>query len=78
MVKKQYHVVPNASRGGWDVKRSRAQKASIHTKTKVEAVKIGRVISQRAGSELVIYSADGHIQQKDSHRNAHCPPRYKK
>lgn len=77
MPKNEHHVVPNTSRGGWDVKRNGAQKASIHTETKVEAVKIGRVMSQRAGSELVIYGKDGRIQQKDSHGNDPCPPRDK-
>ncbi|MBQ6331503.1 MAG: DUF2188 domain-containing protein [Clostridia bacterium] len=77
MSKNEHHVVPNTSRGGWDVKRNGAQKASIHTETKVEAVKIGRVMSQRAGSELVIHGKDGRIQQKDSHGNDPCPPRDK-
>ena len=77
MSKNEHHVVPNTSRGGWDVKRNGAQKASIHTETKVEAVKIGRVMSQRAGSELVIHGKDGRIQQKDSHGNDPCPPKDK-
>lgn len=77
MAKNEHHVVPNTSRGGWDVKRSGAQKASIHTETKVEAVKIGRIMSQRARSELVIHGSDGRIQQKDSHGNDPCPPRDK-
>ena len=77
MSKNEHHVVPNTYRGGWDVKRNGAQKASIHTETKVEAVKIGRVMSQRAGSELVIHGKDGRIQQKDSHGNDPCPPRDK-
>jgi hypothetical protein len=77
MSKNEHHVVPNTSRGGWDVKRNGAQKASIHTETKVEAVKIGRVMSQRAGSGRVIHGKDGRIQQKDSHGNDPCPPRDK-
>lgn len=77
MTKNQHHVVPNTSRGGWDVKRSGAQKASVHTTTKTEAVKIGRIMSQRAGSEFYIHGKDGRIQQKDSHGNDPCPPRDK-
>lgn len=77
MPKNEHHVVPNPSRGGWDVKRNNAQRASIHTETKAEAVKAGREMSQRAGSELVIHGKDGRIQQKDSHGNDPCPPRDK-
>lgn len=77
MPKNEHHVVPNPSRGGWDVKRNNAQRASIHTETKAEAVIAGREMSQRAGSELVIHGKDGRIQQKDSHGNDPCPPRDK-
>lgn len=77
MAKNEHHVVPNSSRGGWDVKRSGAQRASIHTETKADAVKVGRIMSQRAGSELVVHGRDGRIQQKDSHGNDPCPPKDK-
>lgn len=77
MSRNEHHVVHNSS-GGWDVKRSGSQRSSIHTTTKAEAVKVGRVMSQRAGSELVIHGADGKIQRKDSHDNDLCPPRDKK
>ena len=77
MAKNEHHVVHNSSRGGWDVKRSGAQRASIHTDTKAEAVKVGRIMSQRAGSELVIHGTDGRIQKKDSHGNDPCPPKDK-
>ena len=77
MAKNEHHVVPNSSRGGWDVKRSGAQRASIHTDTKADAVKVGRIMSQRAGSELVVHGRDGRIQQKDSHGNDPCPPKDK-
>lgn len=78
MPRKEHHVVHNASKGGWDVKRSGAQRASIHTATKADAVKVGRIMSQRAGSELVIHGTDGRIQRKDSHGNDPCSPRDKK
>ena len=78
MPKKEHHVVQNPTRGGWDVKRNGAQRSSIHTDTKAEAVKVGRIMSQRAGSELVIHGADGRIQRKDSHGNDPCPPHDKK
>ena len=77
MAKKEHHVVPNFSRGGWDVKRNGAQRASIHTETKADAVKVGRIMSQRAGSELVVHGRDGRVQQKDSHGNDPAPPKDK-
>ena len=77
MAKNEHHVVPNSSRGGWDVKRIGAQRASIHTTTKAEAVKVGRIMSQRSGSELVVHGRDGRIQQKDSHGSDPCPPKDK-
>lgn len=77
MAKVTHHVVPS-DKGGWDVKRGGAQRASIHTETKAEAVKVGRVISQRAGSEFVIHGANGKIQRSDSHGNDPCPPKDKK
>ena len=78
MPRKEHHVVHNSSKGGWDVKRSGAQRSSIHTSTKADAVRMGRIMSQRAGSELVIHGTDGKIQRKDSHGNDPCPPRDKK
>lgn len=67
MANRQHHVLPNPQ-GGWDVKRSGSDRASIHAATKEEAVKVGRVFSQRAGSDLVIHGRDGQIQRSDSHR----------
>lgn len=75
MTTNQHHVVPNNTRGGWDVKRNGAERASIHTTTKAEAIKVGRIMSQRAGSELVVHGVNGRIQRKDSHGNDPCPPR---
>ena len=34
MAKNEHHVVPNTSRGGWDVKRNGAERASAHTERK--------------------------------------------
>lgn len=75
MPRKSVHVIPNNNQGGWNVKKSDAQRASLHTETKAEAVKMGRVISQRSGSELVIHGRDGKIQRSDSYGNDPCPPK---
>lgn len=77
MPKKSVHIVPSSG-GGWNVKKSGAQRASVHTDKKIDAVKMGRVISQRSGSELVIHGKDGKIQRSDSHGNDPCPPKDKK
>ena len=73
MRRKSVHVVPNSIQGGWTVKKNEAQRASAHTETKADAVKLGRVISQRSGSELVIHGKDGKIQRSDSYGNDPCP-----
>ncbi len=78
MAQKSVHIVPNSSQGGWSVKKSGSQRASLHTETKADAVKMGRVISQRSGSELIIHGKDGKIQRSDSHGNDPCPPKDKK
>ncbi len=78
MTRNSVHVVPNNNQGGWDVKKSGAQRASVHTETKADAVRTGRVISQRSGSELVIHGQDGKIQRSDSHGYDSCPPKDKR
>lgn len=77
MPNNQHHVVPNSG-GGWDVKRSGAQRASGHFGTKREATDAGRTISRNQGTELVIHNLDGKISNADSHGNDPCPPRDKR
>lgn len=74
MGRKTHHVVPSPQ-GGWDVKRGGAERASIHTDTKAEAVSKGREISRNQVSELVIHGKDGVIQSSDSHGNDPNPPK---
>jgi hypothetical protein len=63
-----HHVVPNPN-GGWDVKKGGAEKASLHTDTKQDAIDRGREISKNQGTEFVIHGQNGVIQSKDSHGN---------
>ena len=49
------YVVPNNNQGGWSVIKRGMQRASVHTETKADVIKIGRVISQRYESNLVAY-----------------------
>lgn len=69
-----HHVVPNPD-GGWDVKKGSSKKASHHTDTKAEVVKIARDISRNQNTELFIHGKDGKIQRKDSHGNDPYPPK---
>ena len=65
---RSHHVVPNPD-GGWDVRKANADRVSIHTETKQEAVDEGRRISRNQRTEFVIHGLNGQIQQKDSHGN---------
>jgi len=68
-----HHVVPNPN-GGWDVKRGGSTKSIGHYRTKEEAVKAGRKISQNQKTEFFIHGLDGKILEKDSHGNDPFPP----
>ena len=76
MGRKEHHVVPNP-KGGWDVKKNGAGKASVHKDTKADAEKAGREISKNQGSEFIIHGKDGKIQKSDSHGKDPCPPKDK-
>ena len=77
MARNEHHVVPSPN-GGWNVKRNNAQRASIHTEMKAEAVRAGRQISQNQRTELVIHGKNGRIQNPDSHGHDPCPPKDKR
>ena len=74
MSRKTHHVVPSPN-GGWNVKRGGAERASIHTNTKQQAIDAGRQISRNQGTEFVIHGQDDRIQRSDSHGNDPCPPK---
>lgn len=79
MAKRQeHHVVYNKERGGWDVKKSGAKRASAHADTKEETMDMGRRISRNQRTELIPHLKDGRIQNPDSHGKDPCPPRDKK
>lgn len=71
---KTHHIVPNP-KGGWDVKRGGASRASSHHDTKQEAVNRGREISRNQNTELRIHNKDGRISGSDSHGNDPFPPK---
>ncbi len=74
MARRSHHVVHNPN-GGWDVKKGGAERASIHTNTKQEAVDAGRQISRNQSTEFVIHGQNGRIQRSDSHGNDPNPPK---
>lgn len=70
------HVVPNP-KGGWDVKGAGNSRATKHTATQSEAIKIAKDIARNQKSEAVIHGRDGRIRDKDSYGNDPVPPRDK-
>lgn len=69
-----HHVVPSP-RGGWDVKRGGADRASGHFETKQAAVDHGRQVSRNQETELRIHNRDGRIAQSDSTGGTRTRPR---
>jgi uncharacterized protein YdaT len=70
---KNQHIVPH--KNGWAVKGEGNERPSHVTKTKQEAVYLGRQIAANQGSELIIHGKDGKIQAKDSHGRDPYPPK---
>lgn len=71
---KTHHVLPHPKRG-WKVQRGGGSRASGCFPTKKEAVRRGRELSRRQGTELRIHNKDGRIAQSDSHGGDPYPPR---
>ena len=70
MARKTHYVVPNSDRGGWEVKRGGASKASKHFDGKKDAEQYGREVSKNQRTEFVI-----HGRRSDSHGNDPYPPK---
>lgn len=69
-----HHVVPNP-KGGWDVKRGGAERASSHHETKQGAIDHGREVSRAQSTEFRIHNKDGKISSSDSHGGDPNPPK---
>lgn len=78
MPRKEHHVVYNSTLHKWDVKRPNSKRVSARADTKEKAIKIGREMSIRGKTELVIHNIGGKISNSDSHGNDPCPPRDKR
>lgn len=70
MARKNQHVVPND--GGWAIKGSGSKKATRVFSTQEQAIKAGRDIARRQGSELLIHGKDGRIREKNTYGPACC------
>ncbi|HYI36268.1 MAG TPA: DUF2188 domain-containing protein [Thermoleophilaceae bacterium] len=63
------YVEPNRERGGWDVKKENAERASVHTDTKKEAVDAARgIVKNQGGGEIRIANKDGDFIDSDTVR----------
>lgn len=69
-----HHIVPNP-KGGWDVKRGGAERASSHHETKQGAIDHGREVSRAQSTEFRIHNKDGKISSSDSHGGDPNPPK---
>jgi hypothetical protein len=67
------HVVPS-DKGGWDVRKPNASRASSHHDTQADAINRGRdTVRNAGGGELNIHGKDGAIRAKDTIPNGNDP-----
>lgn len=71
---KNQHVVPN-SNGGWSVKGAGNSRATKHTTTQAEAIKIATGIAKNNSSEVFIHGKNGQIRERNSYGNDPFPPK---
>lgn len=61
------YVVPNNNRGGWDVKKEDAERASAHTARKDDAIKRAReIVGNLDGGEVRIQNKDSKFGDSDT------------
>jgi len=75
MSKKNVWIVPH--KDGWAVKREKAERSTVVTPTKEQAVKIGNKIGEKDGVTVIVQKKNGEIQSNDSHGNDPNPPKDK-
>ncbi|MBR0514259.1 MAG: DUF2188 domain-containing protein [Clostridia bacterium] len=68
------HVTPHP-KGGWQVKREGARRATVRTNTQSEAIDIARSISRNQKAELFVHGRNSQIRERDSHGHDPYPPR---
>lgn len=63
---KSRHVVPSP-KGGWDVKKPGADRASAHEDTQADAeARAKDIVRNLGGGEVIIHRPDGRIRDKDT------------
>lgn len=67
-------VIPDP-KGGWNVKKPHAERASVHSDTKTDAIGKAREIFREEGAECIIHGKDGKIQSPNSYGKDPCPPK---
>ena len=61
------HVVPNKTRGGWDVKKPGASRVSAHHPTQKAAISDAKgIVKNKGGGEVRIHGLDGKIRNSDT------------
>lgn len=66
MSRNQRHVI-RSPKGGWDVKKPKASRASANKPTQKEAIARAReILGNDGGGELVIHRRDGTIRDSDT------------
>lgn len=69
------YVVPSPE-GGWDVVKENHQRASVHTRTKAEAVDRAReIVDNLGGGEVRIQKLDRRFGDSDTQGRRHESPR---
>lgn len=67
------HVVPNP-KGGWDVRKPGASRASTHHDTQKEALNRAReIVANDGGGEVRIHGRNGQIRDSDTIPPGHDP-----
>jgi len=69
MAKKHIHVVWSTDDKNWQIKKEGNKNALATTKTKKEALEVGKEFAKLNKVELVIHNKDGKISDKDSYGN---------
>lgn len=71
---KNQHVVPS-SNGGWSVRSTGAARATKTFPTQNAAIRLGRALARKDGSELYIHRSDGTIRDRSSYGRDPFPPK---
>ena len=71
---KNQHVTPHRG-GGWQVKGAGNSRATVVASTQGKAIKIGRAIAMKQGTELFVHNKQGQIRERNSYGHDPYPPK---